>query len=277
MTASPQAGILPGVPLTAEEAEGFRGDGYLVRIGVLAEDEVAVLREVVEAVVQRVAERARREGAGPEHRLADGHRIQFSSRTSIQWEWAEGSEQIRLLEPADHLDPRIAGLFADDRLSGPARAWLDVDEVAPFTSKLNLKRPEEGSQFPWHQDYPYWYVAAGERAAEVVTAIVFLDDADAGNGAVRVVPGSHRDGPVRRDPNDRSRFLSDPDAIDAGREVAVAVAAGSVLWFGAHLVHRSSANTSDRQRRALLPSWQPAGRPALHDLPYRRELVDQLP
>nr|MBA3302645.1 phytanoyl-CoA dioxygenase family protein [Acidimicrobiia bacterium] len=266
-----------GAVLTEAELATFRRDGYLVREGVLRASEVEDLRTVVEAVVARVAARARREGAGPEHRLADGHRIQFSSRTSIQWEWAEGSEQIRLLEPAAHLDPAIGALFADPRLTAPALTWLEVDEVEPFTSKLNLKRPEEGSEFPWHQDYPYWYVAAGERAAEVVTGIVFLDDTDAGNGAVRVVPGSHRNGPVRRDPDDPTHFLTDPAAVDTEREVAVEAGAGSVIWFGAHLVHRSSANTSDRQRRALLPSWQPAGRPALHDLPYRRELVDQLP
>lgn len=268
------------VGLTDDERARFAGDGFLVRRQVLAPSEVADLIEVVEAVVERVSRRARREGAGPEHRMADGHRIQFSSRTAIQWEWAEGSEEIRLLEPVDHLDPALARLFDDDRLTGPAGHWLGIEGsagLAPFTSKLNLKRPEEGSEFPWHQDYPYWYVAADTAAADVVTAIVFLDDADAGNGAVRVVAGSHRAGAVRRDPADPTGFLTDPAAVDVDREQAVEVPAGSVLWFGAHLVHRSSPNASGRQRRALLPSWQPAGRPRLHDLPYRRERVVELP
>jgi ectoine hydroxylase len=124
-------------------------------------------------------------------------------------------DRIRLLEPCDHLHERLAALFEDERLVAPVRAELGIDGVAPFTSKLNLKRAAEGSEFPWHQDSPYWYVAVGDDAQDVVTAIVFLDDTTADNGAVRVVPGSHVDGPVRRDPDDPTRFLTDPGAVDA--------------------------------------------------------------
>jgi ectoine hydroxylase len=255
----------------------FGEDGYVVTERVLDAGEVDELRAVVEDVAARVAERARREGAGPEHVLGDGHRIQFSSRTAIQWEWAEGSQEIRLLEPVDHLDERFAALFEDPRLTAPVKAALGVDELGPFTSKLNLKRAVEGSEFPWHQDYPYWYVAVDEAAADVATAIVFLDDAAEDNGAVRVVPGSQLGGPVRRNPADPTGYLTDPSAIDSSREVVVEVPAGSVLWFGAFLVHRSSPNTSGRHRRALLPSWQPAGRPRLHSVPYRPERAAELP
>ena len=255
----------------------FGETGFLVREGVLGEDELARLRTVVEDVASRVATHARREGAGPEARMANGARIQFSSRTNIQWEWANGSDQIRLLEPCDHLDPAIADLFGDERLVGPARDALGLDEVAPFTSKLNLKRAHEGSEFPWHQDYPYWYAACQEDAADMVTAVVFLDDADAENGALRVLPGSHLGGPARRDRNEPTQFLADPAALDTSVEVVVEVPAGSVIWFGSFLVHRSSPNTSGRHRRALLPTWQPPGRPRLFQTEYRRELVEQLP
>ncbi len=262
---------------TDSELEQFRADGFLVRERILAGDELEGLREAVETVAARVVERAERPGAGPRHSLADGHHIQFSSHTAIQWEWGTGSRQIRLLKPCDHLDARFAALFGDARLVEPARAWLGVDTVEPFTSKLNLKRAGEGSEFPWHQDYPYWYVATGSRAADIVTAIVFLDDTDDGNGALRAVRGSHAHGPVRRDPADPTRFLADPSAVDVAREHTIEVPAGSVVWFGAFLVHRSSPNTSGRHRRALLPSWQPRGRPRLQELEYRRELVEELP
>ena len=79
---------------------------------------------------------------------------------------------------------------------------------------------------------------------------------------MRVIPGSHRNGSAPRNPHDPTRFLADPSRLDVASEVVVEVPAGSVLWFGAFLVHRSSPNTSGQHRRALLPSWQPAGRPA---------------
>jgi ectoine hydroxylase-related dioxygenase (phytanoyl-CoA dioxygenase family) len=265
-----KGGVMPSSPT-------FGDVGYHFAEAMLGADELNELRAVVEHVVAEVAERARRAGAGPEHRLGDGHRIQFSSHTAIQWEWSEGSQQIRLLEPVDHLHPRLADLFIDVRLTGPVQTALGTPHLGPFTSKLNLKRAHEGSGFPWHQDYPYWYVAAGPAAADVVTAIVFLDDATTANGAVRVLPGSHLRGPARRDPHDPTRFLADPTALNKDEEVVIEAPAGSVLWFGPFLVHRSSPNTSGDHRRALLPSWQPAGRPRLHALDYRRELVEELP
>ena len=146
---------------------------------------------------------------------------------------------------------RTSTLFNDARLTGPVCDVLGTDALGPFTSKLNLKRAREGSEFPWHQDFPYWYVAAGHAAADVVTAIVFLDDATESNGAVRVIPGSHRNGPAPRNPHDPTRFLADAAKLDTDSEIIVEVPAGSVLWFGAYLVHRSSPNTSGQHRRAV--------------------------
>jgi ectoine hydroxylase len=254
----------------------FGDAGYVVRESVLDESECAELRAVAEEVSRLVSARAERSGAGPVAELADGHRIQFSSHTAIQWEWAEGSRAIRLIEPCDHLHPLLAELLADERLVGPVRTELARD-VAPFTSKLNFKRATEGSGFPWHQDYPYWYVAVGTRAQDVITAIVFLDDATSANGALRVIPGSHRNGPVPRDRSDPTRFLADPAAVDTADALVIEAPAGSAVWFGSFLVHCSSPNRTTGHRRAVLPSWQPAGRGRLHDFPYMRDRVEDLP
>jgi ectoine hydroxylase len=265
------------VRLGPEERAHYQRDGYLLRRGVYAEPELAGLRAAVEEVTARVVERARRPDAGPGFRMPDGRRLQLSSRAVIQWEWREGSPEVRLIEPFTHLDSRFAPLWEDPRLVGPAEDALGAGAVGPFTCKLNLKRPREGSEFPWHQDYPYWYVRTPEHAHEVVTAVLFLDDADAANGALRVLPGSHQDGPAPRDPNDPTGFLADPARIDARGEVLVEAQAGSLLLFPALLLHRSTPNTSERQRRALLLSFQPAGRPRHETLAWRPERVRELP
>lgn len=254
----------------------FGSAGYLVREAVLDADECERLRTAVEAVSDAVTEHATRPDAGPSATLGDGHRIQLSARTAIQWEWADGSRSIRLLEPCDHLHPELGALFDDPRLTGPVVAELGA-APAPFTSKLNFKRAAEGSPFPWHQDYPYWYTAILDAAQDVVTAIVFLDDATADNGALRVIPGSHRAGPVRRDPEDPTHFLTDAGAVDTEAAVTLEVPAGSIVWFGAFLVHCSTPNHTERHRRALLPSWQPAGRDRLQSFGYDFRRVEELP
>lgn len=263
--------------LTAGEQARYADDGYIVRHHVLAPHEIADLRAVAEDVVARVVAQAERPDAGPEMRLADGHRIQFSSRTAIQWEWQAGSREIRLLEPVTHLDAMLLRLWDDPRLVAPMRAALGCGDVGPYTCKLNLKRPREGSRFPWHQDFTYWYAFAGSHARDIATAIVFLDDASRENGAIRVLPGSHRRGPAPRDPDDPTGFLADPARIEADREVAVEAPAGAVLLLSSLLLHRSSPNTSAHQRRALLLSFQPAGRPRQVELDWRPDRVHELP
>ena len=263
--------------LTADEKARYARDGYVVRDAVFDADELARLRGTVERVVTAVVQHARRPDGGPEATMADGRRLQFSSNTVIQWEWQDGSQEVRMVEPCSHLDAVFEALYDEPRFTDPARDALGVDELAPFTSKLNLKRPREGSRFPWHQDYPYWYVFTPEFAADTATVMLFLDDAVADNGALRVLPGSHAHGPAPRDPNDPTKFLADPARIDATREVVLEVSAGSLCLFGPYLLHRSSPNSTDAHRRALLYSFQPAGRPRLHEHQWRPHLVDDLP
>jgi ectoine hydroxylase len=263
--------------LTDAERAAYARDGYLVRERVFAAAELEALRTAIERLVARVVEHARRPEAGGEVRLADGHRLQFTAQTVVQWEWREGSPAVRLLEPFTHLDPRFAPLWTDARLADPARDMLGVDAVAPFTCKLNLKRPREGSEFPWHQDYPYWYVRTPATAHEIVTAVLFVDDATAANGALRVLPRSHRDGPAPRDRGEPTGFLADPARIDHRREVLVEAPAGSLLFFPALLLHRSTPNTSARERRAILLSYQPAGRPRQETLPWDIGRLQELP
>ena len=263
--------------IPSTERLAYARDGFALRTGVFAAHELETLRAAVEETVAGVVASARAHEGSREFRLQNDHRFQFARQSLIQWEWREGSQEVRLLEPFTHLHPAFGALWKDPRFVGPARAFLGVDAVAPFTCKLNLKRPKEGSEFPWHQDHPYWYVRTPEHAHEVLTAILFLDDAVAANGALRVLPGSHLAGPAPRHRTGPDVFTADPARIDGSREVLVEAPAGSLLFFPALLLHRSSPNTSERQRRAILLSFQPAGRPRHETLPWRPERVDELP
>lgn len=264
--------------LTDSERAQFQRDGYILRERVFGTDELAALRATVEAVIASVIEHAERPDAGATFTLGDGHRIQFSSQTAIQWEWDEGSRAVRLIEPFTHLHPRFEGLWEDARFTEPMRDMVGGGhDVSPYTCKLNFKRPREGSEFPWHQDYTYWYAFTPQTAHQIATAILFLDDVDAGNGGLRVLPGSHHRGPAPRDPSDPTKFLADPTRIDASQERLVSAPAGSLLCFGSLMLHRSSPNRSERQRRAILLSFQPSGRPRQQELTWQPELVNELP
>jgi ectoine hydroxylase-related dioxygenase (phytanoyl-CoA dioxygenase family) len=78
----------------------------------------------------------------------------------------------------------------------------------------------------------------------LITALWMLDDFTPGNGATRVVPGSHRIASLL------SRDLAQPLARHRDEKIIVG-RAGSVLMFNAYLWHSGRRNDSKSQRRAV--------------------------
>jgi hypothetical protein len=229
------------------------GEGFLLVRDAFGDHELTKLRDGLEAAVQRLTKAAAERSDVDATVTADGHRLETVLGTSVHWEPDADPPTVRNLRPVTHLDRRLDALWSDPRLTGPAAELLGVDAVSPLTSKASFKRARVGSEFPWHQDSTFLEGFLGPAAAEVVTAIVFLDGANADNGALRFLPGSQLEGPMGDDP------------VDESREVTVEAPAGSVLLFPSLLIHRSSPNRSDRDRRAVLYLYQPDGRPPLDE------------
>ena len=54
----------------------------------------------------------------------------------------------------------------------------------------------------------------------------------------------------------------------------VPVPAGTTLWFHSRTPHRSGANTSDRPRRALYPTYNALREGSLRDAYYERKFAE---
>jgi phytanoyl-CoA hydroxylase len=175
--------------------------------------------------------------------------------------------RVHGIEPFAHLSPALHAWALDPRCIEPMQDLIGDASPILFTEKLNLKRPRHGGENPLHQDYPYWDDTAGD-ATRVATAMVFLDDATLENGCLHVVPGSHREGTWRRrtDTDEFGRNEIDATAYPDAHLVPLELGAGAVVFFGPFLVHRSAPNRSERERRALLWSYQPPGHPHMLDL-----------
>jgi len=126
--------------------------------------------------------------------------------------------------------------------------------------KINLKRPRKGSGFRWHQDSPYWTHAC-DHVDLLPNVLISLDDPDEENGCFRVVRGSHREGclPGIQDDTTLGVLFTDPDHFDEANQVPAIVPAGSLVFFNPHAVHGSEPNVSERPRRAMVLTYQPAG------------------
>ncbi len=247
--------------LTDDERDRYERLGYVIRTGVFDPDEVAAMVEASEALVaelvrDRVANRIRAGSYVFDPDLMKG--------TLIKWEG--DSDVVHGIEPFAHLSPELDRWAHDPRLVNPMRAMVDHPEPMLFTEKLNLKRPRHGGPNPLHQDYPYWRDSADDPL-RVATTIIYLDDSSVENGCTWVVPGSHRQGmwQTRSDMDVFGANEVDPTAYPDVEPVPVEVTAGSTVSFGSMMVHQSTPNTSELDRRALLFSYQPAGAATMLD------------
>jgi hypothetical protein len=159
--------------------------------------------------------------------------------------------------------PEVVRLAHSPHLLDRVRPHVDG---APFPVRAIYfdKTPQANWGVVWHQDltlavaerlevpgFGPWSVKEGVPhvqppavvLARMLTVRLHLDDADAGNGALRVMPGSHREGRL------------DAAAIEAwrarGTEVLCAAAAGDALLMRPLLLHASGKSTDDRHRRVL--------------------------
>ena len=103
----------------------------------------------------------------------------------------------------------------------------------------------------WHQDNPFWYSLEG---TDLVSVWLAIDDADAANGVMSVIPESHAGfSAMDRTETDGSDFLGlkvDLSEEMEGRAVCLEMTAGSMSIHDSFLVHGSEMNTSGRRRGA---------------------------
>jgi ectoine hydroxylase-related dioxygenase (phytanoyl-CoA dioxygenase family) len=255
--------------LTPVEASAWEENGFFLRAAVFGTAEVAALCAAAEEVVERAAGAA----ADGESFWIDGNRYVEASRSTVQFEHRSGSHTLRVVEPFHHLHPRFSALIDDPRIVDPMCDLVGGERVALFTDKLNLKRPHEGSRFRWHQDSPYWNHAC-DHVDRLPNVMLALDDSTVANGCLRVVRGSHRQGllPGCEGEGTLGPLFTHPRYVREEDQVAAEMPAGSLLFFSPHIVHGSLPNHSDRQRRALVLTYQPAGHP-MFKLPVTREVA----
>ncbi len=112
------------------------------------------------------------------------------------------------------------------------------------------KIPRIGKETPAHQDGYYFKI----KPQEAVTMWFSLGNADAENGAVCYIPGSHKKG--MRDHGHTSLLgfsqgISDWSDEDTNAEIQMEASAGDILVHHSLTIHRANPNRSNRQRKSI--------------------------
>jgi len=146
------------------------------------------------------------------------------------------------------LFPFLAGLVRHPRILDAVEDLYGPDLFC-WTSNFFIKEPAAPSFVSWHQDSTYW----GLSAPEIVTAWVALTPSNAENGAMAVIPGSHKTDQIpHRDTFDRHNLLTRGQevavAVDEAQQVPLVLRPGEMSLHHVRLVHGSAPNPSGDRR-----------------------------
>jgi len=227
---------------TGHDIEKFNDQGFIAPVRILDEGDVAELRAAVDDYL------AGRLHATWSHRLAPALQRTDSGSDNVSvsfminlWECDKRFERIALHPGVGHLASQLLG--------SDAVRLLEDDVIA--------KEPEVGRELAWHQDFSYWPIATPAG----VTCWIALDDVSPETGGMEVAAGSHRLGerlpvnitsgaPAMADQRPGIPPMANP--AEVGCEVlSYHLKPGEAGFHHCLTWHASTANTSDRPRRAL--------------------------
>ena len=215
---------------TAELASAFIRDGYAVLPDVLGEQDVVELRSVID-------------------RLPDGEAVRRKQRTYGVRNLLEASPEVCALAIRPELWEIVTAILGDGAFATravffnktPDANWaLGWHQDSVISTAARVDTPGFRA---WGQKAGVWQVQPpSEILAGMLALRVHLDDCPAANGALRVIPGSHRHGWLdERIPEWKKRVPP----------VLCEVRLGGVVAMCPLVLHASSRAVSPSNRRVI--------------------------
>ena len=167
----------------------------------------------------------------------------------------EGREMCEIGLQARHLDEEFIWQMATDARILDAMQQLMGEDIMLLSTHFFCKYPDPGATkfVAWHQDVTYW----GLQPPEAQTVWVAVDDSDAENGCMRVIPGSHKHGIATHGKSVKVGNLLSinqeiPDElVDTSQAFDLELKAGQISIHDGQLYHASNPNISTRRRCGL--------------------------
>ena len=222
--------------LSAQQLKQFDEEGYLFFPNCFSEEEIALMR-------------------------AEGDRTLKLDRPEV---WREKSGAPRTAFAAHTFNDVFRLLAHHPRLVEPLQQVFG-EQVYVHQFKLNAKAAFEGDVWQWHQDYGTWARDDGMPEPRAMNIAVFLDEVFPFNGALMLIPKSHKQGTLEAshdrattsyplwalDQETVTRLCREAEGPDRPGIVAPTGKPGSVLMFHGNLVHASAPNITPYPRKII--------------------------
>ena len=215
---------------TDEQVEQYRNEGCVVVERLFDAADLAR----VDATIRQMTDQA----------LAGGD---FSKVLELEPEPVDGQRvPRRIFSPYDQHET-FRALAHDPRLLDKIESLISPNFSLQH-SKLNMKPAKVGSAVEWHQDLAYF----PHTNDDLVTTLIYLDDATEENGCLQVLPRHHTHFFDHAGPDGRFAGMITEDLSDFGKPRSLPAPAGSVIFMHCITPHSSRPNHSNRPRRTLI-------------------------
>jgi phytanoyl-CoA hydroxylase len=202
----------------------------------------------------------------------------YELEAKVQYPGAPASEQST---GGDTIRRLLNAYERDDLFRQCAHIPLVVEGIQSILKSKNLylnpnhhncvmtKQPEFSSETAWHRDTRYWRFSD----KYLINAWFALGDELEPNGALKILPGSHR-WEVEEDALDDAQFLikdhpSNSIRLDTARTIELEK--GDAVLFSAHCFHAAGRNQTDQTKFSLVFTYHGESTKAIANTKSSRE------
>ncbi|MFN8493970.1 MAG: phytanoyl-CoA dioxygenase family protein [Caldilineaceae bacterium] len=217
--------------LTQDQIDFYHKNGYLLVKGVFSRQEAAQYRQEAHDLIERLAQKTNLDATWGSAReaVAEAKQTKIFHCHNVQF-----------------YSGLLARLIVNEHFTEAASDLIGSPNVQLHHNKLFIKPPEKGSPFPMHQDHPYF----PHEKHSMIAGVIHFDNAPVEKGCIRVVPGSHLQGPIQHQQGGGWHLPFEQYPIESS--VPCPAEAGDVLFFSYLTIHGSGINTSQEARTTLL-------------------------
>ncbi|MFP5272828.1 phytanoyl-CoA dioxygenase family protein [Coleofasciculus sp.] len=173
--------------LTTEQLEQYEEQGFLLIPACFSQEEVAVVRDYIPALM---------------------------TDDSVVKAWEEDNKTLRAIVGLHINNEFFRSLVRHPRLLEPARQLCGSD-LYLSRSKIGMKKAFSGGMWQWHQDAAYSQKLDNSPPPLGVITFVFLDEVNEFNGPIYFIPGSHKEGLLNHETNaNANRVVNEKSGLE---------------------------------------------------------------
>ncbi|XP_066289350.1 ectoine dioxygenase-like [Branchiostoma lanceolatum] len=243
-------------PFSRQELQFYKTNGYIVVKGLFDAHEIKACRKTFTALRDTFEEDME---SNKKEYIDTGKYVCVSE---------PGSTKIKSIYSTHKFLPVANQLSRDRRIVGRVQQILGRD-VYIHHSRVNFQQAFKGSGFYWHSDFETWHTEDGMPRPRSMSCVVLMANNLPQNGALMVIPGSHKHYIVCKGETPENNWLGSLQDQYTGLPNHQALSqmvkeggihyctgeAGSVIFFDCNLLHGSHTNISPWDRTNIFLAY----------------------